>query len=287
MTHILEESTYTEHHKMMVDIVFEDPRNCEVIANLLYAWTSVHNCHQEWMSSKKCAGHLIGLVQQFPGDEWFTTNNSSGLLSSSQRLQQLVIHALGFITFQEYDQVEVEGFYKLLDCLHVDAKDIVYKYNWARLLLDAAQSAEGIQCLSHPYWELLVELSMFYSRTLRDYVWSPNIMASLERDQEWGKLECWIAVGWMLLGPSVLSESTEGDSLQIKGVEQQIEQWGYGRQKDLKDMTLSLFHQQPGAIQKLKQWMEQWSECYGNDVPSAFHQICEEAHIRVLLQGVL
>jgi len=41
--------------------------------------------------------------------------------------------------------------------------------------------------------------------------------------------------------------------------------------------TLLLFHQQPGAVQKLIHWMERWSEGLGREVPESFKRICAQA----------
>ena len=51
-------------------------------------------------------------------------------------------------------------FVRLLNDLQVCAKDLDHEYRlgWARLLLDTVGSSEGIQHLSHLYWELLVGL---------------------------------------------------------------------------------------------------------------------------------
>ena len=267
--------THTEHHQKMVDIVFGATWDSEAIADLLYAWTSFSKGHKMYMAPGTCAGQLIH-------------DHLINLLPSSQRLRQLVIHTVGFIGFEEFKQVGVEGFYKLLDHLHVSVKDTYTQMeHWPRLLLDTAQSSEGVRCLSHPYWKLLVELIILYSRSWRNIAWSPHIMAPLEGSQEWDKLECWIAVGWMSLGGSWTNGSTQDATSQVEGLKQQMEQWSEGWQKDLEDMTLLLFRKQPGAIQKLEQWMKQWSAGSRLDIPGSFQQICEKPYLRVAQQGVM
>ena len=42
-------------------------------------------------------------------------------------------------------------------------------------------------------------------------------------------------------------------------------------------MTL-LFRQRPGAVQKLEQWMERWSQTAGKDVPESFKQAHKKGH---------
>ena len=273
-THIWAELTHTEHHQKMVDIVFWETWDSEAIADLLYAWTSYSRGHKMCMALGTCAGQLIH-------------DHLINLLPSSQRLRQLVIRTVGLIGFEKFKQVGVEGFYELLDCLDVSAKDIHYEEDWARLLLDTAQSSEGVRCLSHPYWELLVELVISSPWSWRNIAWSPHIMAPHEGSQKWDKLECWIAVGWMSLGKSWTNGSTQDATSQVEGLEQQVEQWSEGWQKDLEDMTLLLFHQQPGAIQNLEQWREEWSARCDVDIPGSFQQICEKAYLRVAQQGAM
>ena len=310
--------THTEHHKKLVDIIFEGAEDGEAVADLLCAWISTSGS-QPHISLELCAGHLIGLLEpkMVPsGRSWIESDslesnvpctrhlkphyrsihyprppaNPVDLLSSSQRLQELVIHTIGLIGFWEFKRVDVEGFCKLLNHLHVCAKDIYQEEYWARLLLDAIQCPEGIQHLSYPYWELLVELSISNSWLLRDVVWSPHIIAPLEASREWDKLECWICVGWMLLGSSGFSVSPPlvgGPTLSIQVLEKQMGQWNEGQQEGLKCATLSLFHQKQGAIQKLEKWMEQWSKKQQKDVPDSFQQICAQGHLGVAQEGVL
>ena len=113
-------------------------------------------------------------------------------------------------------------------------------------------------------------------------------MALLKGSQEWDKLGCLIAVGWISLGVLGPSGSTEDTTSQMEGPKQWTGQWSEEWQKNLEDMTLSLFHQQPGVIQKLEQWMEQWRQkSWINHIPRSFQQICEKAHLRVVQQGVM
>jgi len=291
--------THTNHHQKLIDIVFgatedsngtvDSPR----VADFLHAWISSSHGHRPHMSLKKCAGHLIDFTQECltPTEGWGTAwvphslrhfKPSHSTYHSTQRLRQLVINTIGFIGFQEFKQVGVEGFCKLLDHLDVSIKDIHRRKAWTMLLLDTVQSAEGIQYLSHPYWELLVELSISQSEFLKD-TWSPHIVTFLEGHQEWDKLECWIGVYWIFFS-SLRFNSTH--QIQVAHL-LQVEQWSKEHQKDLEHMTLSLFHQRPGAIQKLKKWMEQWNEEHREDIPGSFQQICEQAHSMVAQQGVL
>lgn len=233
---------HTEHHQHMVNIVFESGDD-EVIADLLHAWTSHSDSHKPPPSLNTCAIHLIGLRP------------------SSRRLRRLVIRAIGSIGYREFERIGVEGFFELLNHLHASIEDMDDNKDWATLLLDTIQHPEGIQRLSHPYWELLVELALSKPRWPEDVAWSPHIMASLERDQQWDELECWMGIIWMAWPP-------EG---------------GNTTEEDLERVMRLLFCQRPGALQRLWEWMEQWSDWSNNPpnvLPESFHRTCERTEIR-------
>lgn len=230
--------THTEHHRHMVDAVFESMDE-EVISDLLHAWTSIDSDgNGPYALLDMCAGHLVGLRP------------------SSQRLRRLVIRAVELIGSQRFGQVGVEESVELLDALRVGVEDIDDGTQWAALLLDTIQHPEGIQCLSYPYWELLVELSIPVPRLPRYTAWASRIMNSLEDAEEWDKLGCWMGVIWMA------GITTE----------------------DLERVTLLLFRQRPCAIETLEQWMERWSKSHNRVVPKAFHQICEKARLEATQQ---
>ena len=233
--------THAEHHRGLVDVVFKS-RESESIADLLHAWTARHK-HNEWAPEflNLCPAHLICL---------------QNLVLFSPRLRRLVIRSVELIGYKGFEGVGVERFIGLLNHLHVTVKDMDKKKNWGKLLLDTIQSSEGIQHLSHSYWELLVGLVVSESRWLGpDSKRSLQIMTSLTEAKEWDKLECWVGIVWMLL-PEGLNPG-EGD---------------------LGHLMTSLFRQRPGAVQELEQRMEQWSQRAGKDVPESFKRAHEQAH---------
>ena len=174
------------------------------------------------------------------------------------------MHTIPLIGYQEFKQAGVEGFFKLLDDLQINVEGIDDGYEWGRLLMDIIQSSEGVQHLPYPYWELLVELTVSEPQMLAGSTCSPETMTSLEVAGEWDKLECWMGVVWMLWSPEEGGEAEE----------------------DLGCITLSLFHKQQGAIQKLEQWMEQWADGW-RQIPESFQQICKKAHDRAAQQARL
>ena len=149
----------------------------------------------------------------------------------------------------------MERFVELLNDLRVTAEDVDDVIGWATLLLDTIQSPEGTQYLSHLYWEFLVEFAVPNSRWLKlDLADGLKIMITLTEAEEWSKLECWMAIVWMLLP---------------EGVDPGEQDLGHS-------MTL-LFRQRPRAVQKLEQWMEPWGQANFSCVPESFRQVCKQA----------
>jgi len=212
--------THMESHQNMVDIVFQSGQT-EAIADLLCAWTSASTSHEPYPSLKTCAEYLVGLSDHQP---------------YSPRLRQVIIWSIELIGYQGFEQVGVEGLAGLLDGLHVCIKDMSREEQWQGLLLGAIQSPEGIQHISHQYWELLVELAVSNPWAVGCEL-SPHIVTSLEDTKQWDKLQCWMGIIWIWwsLGAK-MDEELETD-------------------EKLEHMTLSLFQQQPSAIQKLEQWV--------------------------------
>ena len=236
--------THTEHHRGLVDVIFKS-RESEVIADLLHAWTTSDPFRKPAKALLSfCVGHLVGLHD---------------LLPFSSRLQRLVMRSVELVGCKGFKGVGMERFIDLLNHLHVTAGDIDIgcEFHWAKLLLDAFQTPEGVQHLSDQYLELLVELTISPPGFLRDPpAYSPQITAFLAEAQEWSKLEYWIGIVWMTWPPGAGGKKDEG----------------------LDDSTLHLFRQRPEAVQKLEQWMERRYGTHDNDIPESFKQVCKQAH---------
>ena len=100
-----------------------------------------------------------------------------------------------------------------------------------------------------------MEVTILFPRPLGDgAAYDPQITAFLAEAQEWRKLECWMAVVWMVWPPGA-----------------------GGITEDLEHSMLLLFRQQPGVAQKLEQWMERWSQANREEIPDSFQRICERA----------
>ena len=178
------------------------------------------------------------------------------LVPFSPRLWRLIIRSIELIGCKGFEGVGVEGFIELLNHLHVTVEDMDNKFHWAKHLLETFRTPEGIQRLSHWYWELLVELAISLPWFLDDgLAYSPQITIFLTEAQEWSKLECWLGTVWMVWPP---------------GADGTIEE-------DLDRLMVLLFRQKPGAFQKLGQWMKRWSQKNSEDIPESFKRICKRA----------
>ena len=235
---------HTEHHRGLVDVVFKSQES-ESIADLLHAWTVKIGVYRRALDLLNfCPAHLVGL---------------HNLVPFSPRLRQLIIRSVELIGYKGFEGVGVGRFVELLNHLYVTAEDMDEKRAWERLLLNTVQSSEGTQHLSHWYWELLVELLVSNSWWPwwlgRDPTRDLQIITSLIEAEEWNKLECWMGI-FCMLWPDGLDPG-EGDL-------------GHS-------MTL-LFRQRPGAIRKLEQWMERWSQAAMRDMPESFKQTHNQAY---------
>jgi len=232
--------THTEHHQILVDVVFRSQKS-EVIADLLHAWTTTSDSHSPAVGFlRSCASHLVGL---------------QNLVPSSPRLRRLVIRSVELTGYRVFEGVGVERFIEFLNHLYVTTEDLDDRSRWVELLVGTIQSSEAPQHLSHSYWELLAELAVSSYWPKTDPTNGLRITTSLVEAEEWSRLECWTGVLWMLLPEDV--DPTEEDL-------------GHS-------MTL-LFRQRPGAVQKLEQWMERWGRENPNRVHKSFQQLCKQAH---------
>lgn len=87
----------------------------------------------------------------------------------------------------------MERFVRLLNHLRITFEDTVSRSEWVRLILETLRTSEGVQHLSHWYWELVVELAISQSLwQMHGITYNPQTTAFLVEAQEWTKLECWI-----------------------------------------------------------------------------------------------
>ena len=245
------ELTNMEIDQKMVEIVFQSGES-EAIADLLHAWTSVGPYHEPHPSLKRCAEYLVGLAHLQP---------------FSPRLRQTIIRSIKLLGYQGFEQVGVERLIGLLDGLNICIQDMSRYYRLGQLLLDIIQSPEGIQQVSHQYWELLVEIVASAPGAVTGE-FNPHLMTSLEDTEEWDKLECWMGFIWIMwsLGAE-MDEDLETD-------------------EKLEHVTLSLFQQRPGAVQKLEQWVGRLYDC-SRQQSKSFQQMFDEVYPNAGQQATL
>jgi len=212
-------------------------RNSDAIADLLHSWTIGHSLH---IPPDTCAERLVCLCNLAP---------------FSSRLRRLVIRSVELASCEGFKGVGMERLVELLNHLHVATEDMDQSDPWGRILVTTLQTSEVTQLLSHWYWELLLELAISHLWLLDKVTYNPQTMISLTEAQEWSKLECWIGIVWM-------SWRQKADGI---------------TEEDLGRSMLLLFRQRPGAFQRLKQWMERWSQKTGIGIPESFQRICEQA----------
>lgn len=232
--------THMPHHEQMANIVFGSSDG-DVIADLLLAWTSRSSHHMQYQPINMYTERLIGLYN---------------LRSFSSRLRRVVIRSVELIGHRGFLRVGVEQFVGLLNNLCVGIEDMDDKVRWAEYLLDTVQSCAEPQHLSHGYWEFLAEFapSMQYEPQLGTHY--SDVMNSLEEAEEWGKLECWLGVIWVVWPPEVQSVLTE---------------------EDLTRVTLALVCRRPNALRKLEQWAERWSAENGQGMRESFQRFHQNA----------
>ena len=221
----------------MVDLVFERV-DYEILADALYVWTSQGNYNNCDRLLGPCAGHLVELAQadrEFP-----------------PRLGQAIIRVINLVDFVE--RVGVERFVGLLAHLEVGIDDITTaRDNWATLILEIIASEVGREQLPFRYWELLVQLSRNFSGELRSVLCDGEIIGSLEEEEEWEKLECWLGAVWIV-------QYRSEDEPEVEVIIQ---------------ATAALLQRIPKAAQRLKGWVADSEEgSFARVHADEFQRVC-------------
>ena len=231
--------THTEHHRELVDVIFKSQES-EAIGDLLYAWARNQSPEPAHELLGLCTGHLVDLHNLGP---------------FSSRLRRIIIRSIGLLGYKGFEEVGLDKLIELLNHLHVTVEDMDQRLSWGLLLLSFLELPEGVRRLSNWYWDSLLELATSIKWLLKGAVsYNPWIMRYLAEAQEWSKLECWIATVWVLWPPE-----TDGIT-----------------EEDLERSMMMLFRQRPGAVRRLEEWMEQWSQTCG--IPASFQRICKQAY---------
>ena len=168
----------------------------------------------------------------------------------SPRLRQHAIYYVELVGCDGLWEVGTEIFVAFLNFLHVGVEDVKASPQWALLLLETMRSPEASQHLSTQSWALLTELAIFRSLFWRDkdIIYNPYVTDFLLETQEWDKLECWVV--W----PPETDNTAE----------------------DLVRAMVSLFRQQPSAVQKLAERVVRSAHELGRAIPGSFSQILQQ-----------
>ena len=187
----------------------------EFIADATYAWIA----HSDRTSTSSLACYLADRVVR--------------LKPFSPRLRQAGIHVI-CCTWDSQLTFPAPEVARLLNHLEVDVDEMEKKDIWVNLLVSAIRSPMGFESLSSHNWRLLEKLlstkSFYWHYVERDM----EVMRSLEKAEDWEKLEVWMGIVWMSLRVSGPRESMEG-----------IEQ-----------VTLELFLRQPSALRRFENLCE-------------------------------
>ena len=234
------DSTLSEYPQELIDTVLKS-NDSEAVTDLIHASYLVDRSRR--LALRICANYIVDLTRG--ASEPF-----------SPKLRRIFSHCVESGDLVALAEVGEERFVELLNRLHIGIGDItpLHPYNqWVMTLLAITQSPEGARRLAIQHWELLAELTT--SGWTTSVAHSPEVTAFLLEAEEWDKLECWMGFVWMAC------PQEPGDVAE-----------------DLERTTALLFHERPGAIQKLTQWMERRSKECNASVPESFQQICKQAH---------
>ena len=242
------ELTYNEDYQELVDVVFKS-QNSEAIADLLHSWIATT------FTSKFQEG--VGICTRLLAD-------FHNLVPLPQRLRLLVIRYVGNVGYEGFEDTGVEKFTELLDHLHPSVEE-VGAWGWSSLLLAVILSPEGIQHLSHWYWELLAELTLLQRVSSFRVTNAVGIAKTLIEAREWGKLECWIRAVWVV--PSLM-HGGEHDLEIAASTEAGI---------TIEGVLEILFQEQPHAAQRLEEWMKRRDTKGGFQISRLFEPIFARA----------
>ena len=256
---------YTKHYQQVANMV-SNSMGDETIADLLQAWIIHSYSDGSPKFLKPWAAFLIHIGH---------------VASTSQRLRRLAIHSIVFLgVYHSSHLLEpggVEGLIVLLDRLGIGINDVSAEDDQCRLLvplLGVVRSLRGWQSLSYPYWELIPELTLSLAKLQHTFLYekwlqifrSPEgwslesinyevqVMVSLEEEQEWDRLECWMGFVWLVLRPKVNLVP-----------------------EDVERVMLSLLRQRPGVTKKLEQWLQRANLGDAPDCLEYLWQVCERA----------
>jgi len=185
---------HTSHHKWVFETAFSSDDD-GVIADAMYAWiVSGYSA-----PPGSCAHYLAKWVER---DRPF-----------SPRLRLASIHIVEHIWRNETKGPGLDTVH-WLNRLNINVDDMVDKYSWVKLLVEAIRSpTEPVGLTSH-YWRLLDKLVVASKLGLRLGLRNMEVMRSLEKAEDWERLGVWMVVVWSFLPYSDIPTSESMESIE-------------------------------------------------------------------------
>jgi hypothetical protein len=181
---------HTSHHDQMLDTAFWS-RNDEVIADAVFVWA----VDGDQAPPGSFARHLVARMER---DTPF-----------SPRLRRTSIQAIERVWRSELEASGLETV-RLLNCLDVDVGDMVKKDVWVQLLVGAICLPTGLENLSSHYWHLLEKLESAVDFRQIPRLRPLKVMRSLEKAEDWERLEVWMVFVWHFADYDMLTSTMEG-----------------------------------------------------------------------------
>ena len=147
------------------------------------------------------------------------------------------------------------GAVRLLHHLNVDAKDVVWKYEWVQLLLTVSRSPGELESLSPHYWHLLDEVLPVTGMRIDSDPREVEVMRSFEEAGDWEKLEIWLPIVW---------RSLPWDNYALPS------------KREIVRVTLELLLLRPLALPKLEYLYEAGVHLLTEDKRDQLRRICDE-----------
>jgi len=200
-------SNHASHHDQMFELAFSSDDD-GVIADAVYAWIADSDRTPDRAPDGSLARYFAKRVER--------------TAPFSRRLRQMGVRAICHIRPSDLTVSTLEAV-RLLNRLEVDVEDVdaEERINWVKLLVGVIRSPSGLESLSSHNWRLLGELVLiarsFDSHLVRGLVSTAKsfdshsgrdteVMRSLEKAEDWEKLEVWMVVVWVF--PPALAAET-------------------------------------------------------------------------------
>ena len=236
---------HTPYHNWVFETAFSS-YNDEVIADAVSVWIA----SGDYTPSGSCVHYFSKRVER--GAPF------------SPRLRQVSIYAIEHTWHSELQVSALETIH-LLNHLNIDMGEVEKEGAWARLLVGVICLPMGLESLSSHYWCLLDKLALarhhmdFVSHHM-DSTSCSMVTRSLEKTEDWEKLEVWIPIVW------------------------RSAQW-FEATEEVEQVTLKLLLRQPLALPRFKDICESGMLWPGQR--AKLRQICNQAQTEQLLLGSL